>query len=84
MACFFHFYLSDSFLVSYYRRNAESWLIEQRRRLRWLRAKSIEVGIYNPDNNFLEKMLFAEEHAKQNGPKASPGSPTKKNSAKSD
>lgn len=43
------------------RRNAEAW--ERNRQLRWLRAKSIELGLYNPDNNFLEqmKMLFASE-----------------------
>lgn len=44
-----------------FQKNAEAW--ERNRQLRWLRAKSIELGLYNPDNNFLEqmKMLFASE-----------------------
>jgi hypothetical protein len=32
-------------------RNADRWLEEQRRRLLWLRAKSIELGIYSPETN---------------------------------
>ena len=32
-------------------RNADRWLEEQRRRLLWLRAKSIELGIYRPEKN---------------------------------
>lgn len=32
-------------------RNADRWLEEQRRRLLWLRAKSIELGIYSPESN---------------------------------
>lgn len=38
-------------------RNAETWLQEQRRRLRWLRAKSIELGIYNPETTLMKENM---------------------------
>lgn len=46
-------------------RNAETWLEEQRRRLRWLRAKSIELGIYKPQGNILDKKFFATRPGKK-------------------
>lgn len=36
--------------LSHIIRNADKWIEEQRRRLRWLRAKSIELGIYRPED----------------------------------
>lgn len=46
-------------------RNAETWLEEQRRRLRWLRAKSIELGIYKPQGNILDRKFFATRPSKK-------------------
>lgn len=39
------------FIASNLQKNADRWLEEQRRRLLWLRAKSIELGIYSPESN---------------------------------
>ncbi len=44
-------------LRSFIIRNAETWLQEQRRRLRWLRAKSIELGIYNPETTLMKENI---------------------------
>ena len=44
-------------LRSFIVRNAETWLQEQRRRLRWLRAKSIELGIYNPETTLMKENI---------------------------
>lgn len=49
-------------------RNAETWLQEQRRHLRWLRAKSIELGIYNPETNMMEKKVVNSEQSNHSGP----------------
>ena len=45
------------FIARDFQRNAETWLEEQRRRLRWLRAKSIELGIYSPEKKAIEQLL---------------------------
>lgn len=56
-------------------RNADRWLEEQRRRLLWLRAKSIELGIYSPESNDrLENPDEADhlESPTDNQPRSSP------------
>lgn len=50
-----HFFLSLGF-----NRNAETWLQEQRRRLHWLRAKSIELGLSSPNSQ--TELLDGDRH----------------------
>ena len=62
---YYYYYYYVSLLTPVCFRNAETWLGEQRRRLRWLRAKSIELGIYKPQRNVLDKKFFATRPSKK-------------------
>jgi len=57
--------LWNFFIARDFQKNAETWLEEQRRRLRWLRAKSIELGIYKPQGNILDRKFFATRPSKK-------------------
>ena len=45
-------------------RNAETWFEEQRRRLRWLRAKSLDI--YNPEKNTIDRLLSNQNNVPSN------------------
>jgi len=76
--------LWNFFIARDFQKNAETWLEEQRRRLRWLRAKSIELGIYNPESNVLQKKFFTSSIKRASAGPKSPSTKSKVGISKAD